>query len=155
MKKNTTLGGHLGTKACTFMSYQLIFLCGLCRLEPTSHKKNRCPYRGWVRSHWCSWLCTNQWHVTNLILGTTTWETLLTYRDAWNQCMESTTTTTYEYNKPRIFLPPFYILGSWFTLFQLGLHILNKMRCVQCLHILRTNMNMPLLECLWILNITS
>jgi hypothetical protein len=41
--------------------------------------------------------------------------------------MESTTTTTSEYNKPRIFLPPFYILGSWFTLFQLGLHILNKM----------------------------
>jgi hypothetical protein len=53
--------------------------------------------------------------------------------------MESTTTTTSKYNKPRIFLPPFYILGSWFTLFPLSLHILNKMRCVQCLHILRTH----------------
>jgi hypothetical protein len=89
MKRNTTLGGHLGTKACTFMSYQLILLCGLCRLEPTSHKKSRCLYRGWVHTHWCSWPCTNQWHVIDSIwelpLGRHCWHKGTHGINTWNQ----------------------------------------------------------------------
>jgi hypothetical protein len=149
MKRNTTLGGHLGTKVYTFTSYQLILLCGLCRLEPTSHKKSQCPYKGMKSSYSLVFMTMHQpMTCDGLNFGNHHLGGVVGIKGRIFLHMELTTTTTSKYNKPRIFLPPFYISGSWFTLFQLSLHILNKMRCVQCFHILRTNMYMPLLECL-------